>query len=46
MNLKNIVQILIGFITYVIPVLSFLWQIKSDSSDKEKIESIVTNYNN
>ena len=46
MDFKNIVEILAGFITYVIPVLSFLWQIKSDSSDKKQIESIVTNYNN
>ena len=46
MNFKNIVEILTGFITYGIPVLSFLWQIKSDSSAKKQIESIVTNYNN
>ena len=46
MNFKNIVEILIGFITYGIPVLSFLLQIKSDSSAKKQIESIVTNYNN
>lgn len=46
MNLKNIVEILTGFITYGVPVLSFLWQIKSDSSSKKQIESIVTNYNN
>lgn len=46
MNFKNIVEILTGFITYGIPVLSFLLQIKSDSSAKKQIESIVTNYNN
>lgn len=46
MNFKNIVEILTGFITYGIPVLSFLWQIKSDFSSKKQIESIVTNYNN
>ena len=46
MNFKNIVEILTGFITYGIPVLSFLWQIKSDYSAKKQIESIVTNYNN
>lgn len=34
-----------GFITYGIPVLSFLWQIKSDLSDKKQIESIISNYN-
>ena len=45
MNFKNIVEILIGFITYGIPVLSFLWQIKSDFTDKKQIESIVSNYN-
>ena len=45
MNLKNVVEILAGFITYGIPVLSFLWQIKSDFTDKKQIESIVSNYN-
>lgn len=46
MNFENIAKILANFITYGIPVLSFLWQIKTDSSDKKQIESIVTNYNN
>lgn len=45
MNFENIVKILTGFITYGIPVLSFLWQIKSDFSDKKQIESIVSNFN-
>ncbi|AGK71592.1 sepS1 [Streptococcus cristatus] len=45
MNLKNVVELLAGFITYGIPVLSFLWQIKSDFTDKKQIESIVSNYN-
>lgn len=45
MNFKNVVEILAGFITYGIPVLSFLWQIKSDFTDKKQIKSIVSNYN-
>lgn len=45
MNFKNVVEILAGFITYGIPVLSFLWQITSDFTDKKQIKSIVSNYN-
>lgn len=45
MNFENILKIITVFVTYGIPVLSFLWQIKSDFSDKKQIESIVYNYN-
>lgn len=45
MNFENILKIITVFVTYGIPVLSFLWQIKSDFSDKKQIESIVSNYN-
>ena len=45
MKFENILKIVAGFITYGIPVLSFLWQIKSDLTDKKQIKSIVSNYN-
>lgn len=45
MNFENILKIITVFVTYGIPVLSFLWQIKSDFNDKKQIESIVSNYN-
>lgn len=45
MNFENVLKIVMGFVTYGIPVLSFLWQIKSDFTDKKQIESIVSNYN-
>ena len=45
MKFENILKIVAGFITYGIPVLSFLWQIKSDLTDNKQIKSIVSNYN-
>ncbi|HEL2007877.1 TPA: hypothetical protein TZS81_001901 [Streptococcus suis] len=45
MTLENLIKFVTGFITYGIPALSFLWQIKSDLSDKKQIESIISNYN-
>lgn len=45
MNFENVLKIVMGFVTYGIPVLSFLWQIKSDFTDKKQMESIVSNYN-
>ncbi len=44
-KLKNIINGIALFITYGIPVLSFIWQILSDLSDNKKIETIISNYN-
>ncbi|MFU2206207.1 hypothetical protein [Streptococcus pluranimalium] len=45
MDFQNITTIVTGFITYGIPILSLLWQIRSDLSDKKQIENIISNYN-
>ena len=44
--MKNIMNILVVFITYGIPVLSFVYQICKDSADKKAVENIVNNYYN
>ncbi|MBM7268225.1 hypothetical protein K5Q29_07955 [Streptococcus sp. 2018037] len=44
--MKNIMNILIVFITYGIPVLSFVYQICKDLADKKAVENIVNNYRN